>query len=409
MDHGSRRWVTLAASVAAALCTGFCYAWSVFLKPMAAAEGWSSAEVTLSYTALMSTAAVMAIVSGWALKYLRPRTLVLLGGLFVGVGLVALGSVHALGAVYAFAFVAGIGIGLVYPGATMANLIRYFPDRGGFASGMLTAGAGVGGMLWGPVAVWLIDQYGMTWALRVLGVVFCAGVIVCSRLVSTAPDAYAPDGWTPSPARLAAGEAAPQKDWRHMLRSPLFYLLAALFLAGTTSGMLVIGQAALIVQDMAGASAQAAGIAVTAVALGMVLGKVLWGWLSDRIGRYAVLALLFAVAVVALLLMIGAGGYASLVTGMAAVASCYGGFVSLMGPVTADAFGSRHLGVNFGIMFLSVAVAAYVGPQLGARAAVVSGDFTAAFAVAALISAAGLLAAAGFFVALRRVQARENA
>ena len=144
----------------------------------------------------------------------------------------------------------------------------------------------------------------------------------------------------------------------------MFYVLAPLFVMGTTSGMLVIGQAAPIVEDMAGASARAAGAAVTAVALGMVLGKVAWGWVSDRIGRYAVLVLLFAVALAGLLLMSAAGGYALLVLGMATVALCYGGFVAVMGPVTADAFGERYLGVNFGIMFLSIAVAAYAGPQL---------------------------------------------
>ena len=112
---------------------------------------------------------------------------------------------------------------------------------------------------------------------------------------------------------------------------------------------------------------------MTWLALGMVFGKVAWGWTSDRIGRPAVLVLLFVVALAALLLMIGAASYAPLVLGMAAIASCYGGFIAVMGPVTADAFGPRHLGVNFGIMFLSIAVAALVGPQLGAVVAQASG------------------------------------
>ena len=408
MSHGSRRWVTLAACVVAAVFTGFGYTWSVYLKPMAAAHAWGTADVALSYTALMSTAAAMAIVSGWLLRYVQPRTLVLAGGVLLGGGIVALGSVTSLGAMYAAAFVAGVGLGLVYPGASMANLIRFFPDRGGFASGWLTAGAGIGGMLWGPVAVWLIGQFGLTPALRIVGVVFGVAIVACSRFVSTAPDGYAPAGWTP-PAHLTTESGVPQRDWRHMLRSPLFYLLAALFLLGTTSGMLVIGQAAPIVENMAAASTRAAGFAVTAVALGMVIGKVGWGWLSDRVGRAAVLLLLFVVVIAALLPMTAAGGYGLLVLGMAVVASCYGGFVSVMGPVTADTFGSRYLGVNFGVMFLSIAVAAYVGPQLGARVAEASGgDFAAAFAVAAAMGVAGLVAAAGYAVLARRVQTRRS-
>ena len=187
-----------------------------------------------------------------------------------------------------------------------------------------------------------------------------------------------------------------------MLRSPVFYLLAPLFVMGTLSGTLVIGQGAPIVEDTVGASSAAAAAAVTWLALGMVIGKVAWGWVSDRIGRPAVLVLLFVVALAALLLMIAAGSYAPLVLGMAAIASCYGGFVAVMGPVTADAFGTRHLGVNYGVMFLSIAVAAVAGPQLGALAAEAGGgDYTVAFVVAAVISACGLATAAGYFVVLR--------
>jgi MFS transporter, OFA family, oxalate/formate antiporter len=402
VSDGSRRWVTLAACVAASVFMGFGYTWSVYLKPMAAAEGWSSADVALSYTALMSTAAAMAIASGWALRYLQPRTLVLLGGVLLGLGVAALGSVHSLGAMYGFAFVAGMGMGIIYPGATMANLIRFFPDRGGFASGFLTAGAGIGGMLWGPVAVLTIEQYGLSWALRIMGASFFVAVAICSRLIATAPEGFTPAGWSAPPARQAALRAE-QKDWRRMLRTPVFYLLFALFLMGTVSGMLVIGQGAPIVEDTLGASARAAGVAVTLLALGMVLGKVAWGWLSDRVGRPAVLVLLFVVATAALLVMTGASSYGPLVLGMSTVAFCYGGFVAVMGPVTADAFGVRHLGVNFGIVFLSVAVAAYVGPQLASRVAEASGgDYTVAFVVAAAISGAGLLAAAGHLALARR-------
>jgi OFA family oxalate/formate antiporter-like MFS transporter len=385
------------------MCAGFGYAWSVYLKPMAAAHGWSGADVSLSYTALMSTAAAMVVVSGWALRYVQPRTLLLAGGALFGAGIVALGSVQSLGAMYAAAFVAGVGLGVVYPGATMANLIRHFPERGGFASGFLTAGAGLGGMLWAPVAVRLIDQYSVPWALRIMGVSFFVAIVVCSRLVATAPAGHAAQAADSQPAPLVVPAGAQQMDWRGMLRSPLFYLLAGLFLMGTVSGMLVLGQGAPIVEDTVGASPQAAAAAVTYLALGMVVGKIGWGWLSDRIGRSAVLVLLFVVSVAALLLMIGTASYGPFVLGMAAVASCYGGFVSVMGPVTADAFGSRHLGVNFGIMFLSVAVAAYVGPQLGARVAAASGgDFTVAFVVAAAISVVGLAAAAAYLAGGRR-------
>jgi len=396
------RWPTLAACVVASGCCGVAYAWSVYLKPMAAAHGWSGGAVSLSYTALMSTAAVMALVAGWALQHVRPRTLMLIGGALLGLGVLGLGSARSLPAMYTCAGVAGVGLGTVYPGATMANLIRHFPDRPGLASGLLTAGAGVGGMILGPLSVALIRSAGLTWTLAVLGASFVVIVAACSRIVETAParDAVAATPRSRDPA--ADGPELADVDWRRMLRLPRFYLLLTVFLLGTTSGALVISQAAPIVQDTVSATARAAGVAVTYLSLGMILGKLGWGWLCDLIGRHAVLVLMFVVAVTGLLVMIAATSYAPLVAGLSAVALCYGGFVSVIRPFTAEAFGHEHLPVNFGVMFLSLGGAAYAGPQLGALVAETGGGYSLAFIVAAAVSALGLLLAGIYVVVADR-------
>jgi OFA family oxalate/formate antiporter-like MFS transporter len=196
-DGVTRRWPSLAASVLASLCVGFGYAWSVLLKPLAGGMGWSAADVSLSFTALMTMGAVAAIVVGKAQQYVQPRTLTLIGGALFGVGMVSLGSVHTLGWLYAFAALAGLGMGTVYPGATMSNAIRFFPDRRGLASGLLTAGYGLGAVVWAPVSVFLIGAYGLSWTFRILGATFFVIVATCSVMVRTAPEGYAPAGRTP--------------------------------------------------------------------------------------------------------------------------------------------------------------------------------------------------------------------
>ncbi len=364
-------------------------------------------DVALSYTSLMSTAAAMGLISGWALHYAGARTIHLAGGILFGLGIVGLGAAHSLAALYALTFVTGVGGGMVYPGAMAANLIRLFPERAGFVSGWVAAGVGIGGMIWGPLAVWFMEQYGLSETLLIMGAAFGLTIAVCSRLVANAPEAGHDPPAQHAPRVQPAGSEAlwAQSDWREMFRSRTFYWLAGLFLLGTTTGMLILGQAAPIVEAMVGASAQRAALAVTAVAFGVTIGKSAWGWVSDHLGRPAVLVLLFAVAFVGLLAMIVASDYVPLVLCMAVVGSSYGGFVALLGPVTGDAFGTRHLGVNLGFMWLTIAVGAYVGPQMGARAAAMSGgDFTAAFAVAAALSAIGLAAAARRYWAFRRAR-----
>ena len=389
---GSRRWIALAACVAASLCAGIGYAWSVFQKPLAAEAGWSAADIALSFTCLLGAGAVASIVAGKAQQYIKPRTVILAGGALIGLGLVCLAYVHSLAGVYAFSFLAGLGMGSVYPGGTMTNVIRFFPDRRGMASGILTAGYGVGGVICAPLAALLIGRYGLTVTLVALGAFFFVAIALSSRLVYTAPHVDDHEEPLVDVPAVAGDDTSADVDWRGMLRTADFYVLFALFVAGTFSGMMVLGHASPIAQATLGISPQAAGVVVSFVALGMVLGKVGWGSLSDRIGRYPVFAAMLVVAALALVVLSQATAYFSVVLALATVGLCYGGFLSLMGPVTADAFGQRYLGVNFGIMFLTVAVAAYAGPRLAAQVAEADGgSFSRAFVIAAVINVAALV------------------
>jgi OFA family oxalate/formate antiporter-like MFS transporter len=191
-----------------------------------------------------------------------------------------------------------------------------------------------------------------------------------------------------------------------MMRTPDFLVLALLFVAGTLSGMMVIGHASPIAQEILGLTPESAGAIVSLLAIGMVVGKVGWGAVSDRIGRTAVFVALFAIAAVALVVLASASSYVAVVACVAAVGLCYGGFLALMGPVTADAFGPTYLGVNFGIMFFAVAISSFLGPRLAAMVADANGgSFSKAFLIAAAISIAGLVLV-GAHALLRRRAAR---
>lgn len=407
-SHDIQRWVTLVFCLIASLCAGFGYTWSVLLKPIAAMFEWSASDVSLSFTVLIVFAASTSIFVGKALQYLQPRTLLLLGAVVFGAGIACIGFVNSLGMLYALSMVSGVGLGIIYPGATMTNLIRYFPDKRGLASGLLAAGYGIGPVVWAPISVGLIGHFGLMWALRIMGGLFFVLVAVCSRLVTTAPYEYTPTGWTPKVSVRSRPRTVEDKNWKKMLSTPVFWVLAVLFTIGTTSGLMVIGHASPIAQDVLGISPEAAGTVVSYLAIGMVAGKIGWGALSDKIGRYPVFVGMLIMVAAALLVMWQANTYLPVVLGICVVGLCYGGFLALMGPVTAETFGSKNLGINFGIMFLTVAVAAYVGPRLAAAVIEANnGDYAWAFIIAAAISAAGLLMV-GAYMLFARLRVRPN-
>jgi MFS transporter, OFA family, oxalate/formate antiporter len=407
----SRRWWALTGSVLAGLCVGFGYAWSVLLKPMAADFGWSPADVSLTFTALMTMGAVASVVTGKLQQYVAPRALILIGGALFGIGMALLGTVSSLAAVYGFAALAGFGMGMVYPGGTMSNLIRYFPDRRGLASGLLSAGYGLGAVVWAPLAVALIGDFGLAWALRIMGAAFFCAVAALSRLVHTSPAGFTPAGWSPPAPRTGRTAQARDVDWKGMMRTPAFVVLGLLFIAGTLSGMMVISQASPIAQEILGITPEAAGLSVSLLAIGMVAGKVLWGVASDKVGRTAVFVALFVIAAASMVVLASTSTYAGVGGCLIAVGLCYGGFLALMGPVTAEDFGPTYLGVNFGIMFFTVAISSFLGPRIAAVVSAANGgSYSGAFVIAAVISGVGLVLV-GVHHALerRRPHAQEHA
>lgn len=403
--YAAQRWVTLAASALASTCCGFFYAWSVLVKPMMEMYDWTSADVSLAFTLVVAIPSVCTLLAGKLQQYIRPPTLLLVAGAILGLGTILLSFATSLALLYTFAFIIGVG-GMTYPGATMGNLMLFFPDKRGMASGVLTAGFGLGAVVWGPATVLLMDHIGIQWTLRVLGVFFIVVVAGCSRLVTVAPAGYAPRGWRPAGESHgdSASQAAPggasggktvDKHWKKMLMTVTFWLLAVVFSVGLISGLMVTAHASPIAQQVLGISAEAAGAFVSFLALGMVVGKVGWGVLSDRLGRSPVLIALLLLAAIALVVLWQTGTYFTVVAGIFVVGTCYGGSLALIGPITLDAFGPRHFPVNFGIMFLTVGVASYVGPRLGAAVAEANnGIYQQAFLIAAIMTMAGLALAA---------------
>ena len=390
MNYESKRWITLGGSMIASMCAGFAYAWSVFLKPFVTLFGWTPAEVSLTFTMIMSMAAVTAIFAGKALDYLRPRQVILIGGTLFGGGIACMGFISSLQQLYGCALVAGIGLGTVYPGGTMSNAVRFFPDKRGMISGLLTAGYGIGPVLWAPVAVALIANFDVFTTLKILGAIYFLVIAVCSRAVSTAPDNYCPTGWTP-PAQSAQQVHGVDKDWKQMLKDPLFYFVAGSITLGAISGMMLIGHASPIAQELVNISPQAAAAIVGLLALSNTTGRIFWGSISDKFGRYAIVMVLFALGGAGMLALTTVNTYMIFAGVIMLLGLCYGGFLALMAPLTADLFGTKNLGVNFGIMFLTIAVAAYAGPLLVAVIKASSGSYTKAFATAMFINLAGFI------------------
>ena len=403
MELDRKRWLVIAAGVAANLCSGAAYSFSVFRGAFQARLGCSEPQVALAFSLSLAFLPVGMILAGRQADRGRPRPVVAFGGLVFGLGMFLAGSSHSLIWLYAtFGMMMSLGNGAVY-GAIVASAVKWFPDRRGMASGMVVGALGLGTLLIAPLAQHMIasPSLGLLGACRMLGTAFWVITLGASLLIITPPAGYVPSGF--NAASTESDAKSQDLDWRGMLRMPRFWLLYVIYVAGAFPGLMLISQASPIAQDVTRLSAATAALVVSVLGLANATGRLFWGALSDRIGRFEALMLMFAVTSVVMFAFVRlANASAGLVVATLAVGLCYGGYLGTFPSLCADSFGSRYLSVNYGLLFSAFAVAGILGPRVGALLKESTGGYAEGFIVAGGIAAFGLLVAMAGRIAMRR-------
>lgn len=387
------RWVILLASMIVNLFIGSAYAWSVFQKPLVKMFGWSTLEANLAFTISLSLVPLAMIAAGRIQDKKGPKAVIFVGGLIFGTGIFLTSFTSSLTILYlTYGLFGGVGIGTIYA-TTIANTVKWFPDKRGLAGGLTAAGFGLGAVLFAPIAVNLIASSGVLNTFMILGVVYAIGICT-STLFITAPQAgWKPEGWEP-PAKSPASAAKTGADLTagEMIKTPKFYVLWVMYTIGCVAGLMIIGHASPIGQEKIGLSPQVAAVAVSFLGLANTFGRFFWGTVSDKLGRYNTLIIMYLVNGGMMLLLSTAKDFTWFVIAICGTALSFGGFLGIFPSITADNFGTKNLGINYGIMFTAYGLAAYVGPQLASVVKQSSGgDYSRAFLIASALSIIGII------------------
>lgn len=395
MEFSKKRWFQLAAGLVVSLAAGIGYTWSVFQAALIDKFGWDLRLAALVYTIQIAASTLTPLFLGRFQARLGTRRYLLAGGLVYGACLFASGFASD---VYLFMLVyglgAGVGTGMIYP-CLMGYGVRIFPDKPGLVAGLLAGAYGAGAVIWAPTAAALAQGYGIQGVYRIFGAAFGLVIAGLSFFLSDPPEGYAVPRVAKAGKSVKSGEAgsaaaAFDLDPRGMVRTPTFYLLLALFALGTTSGLMIMGHASSILRSTLSMTAVAAASIVGVISVFNALGRVVWGAVSDALGRFRVVAALFVLVGASMLVLSFADG-AVFVGALMAVGFCYGGFAALIAPVTGDAFGPRHVTVNYGYLYIAYGIGGVFGPQIAAGIKGSTGAYSAAFVIVALCSVAGLV------------------
>ncbi|MBW3089441.1 OFA family MFS transporter [Bifidobacterium miconisargentati] len=404
--HEPNRYGVLSAAFVVMFFVASIALFSVFLNPLSEQHGWTPAEVSLSYSIFQTVMAVTGIFSGRISDKFGPRTVMLVGGFVFGLGWFLTGMADSLPMLYiCHGLIAAVGNGLVYnPALTTAQ--RWFPDIRGKASGILLAAAAIGPATLAPVANALSSAFGVSNALRILGVTFWVTITLGSLFVQPAPADYRPKGWNPpvadKPAAATASAASVASDddgsfdFKAMLASPRFYVLLAVYAMAASSGTMLVGAVSSISQEHVGAvgTMTAAAFGAMAVSISTIsnfLGRLTFGALYDKFGAFKCLSIMLVVTALAMVAMSFAYNAAFFVACVIVLGFAFGALLVIYPPLTGETFGTKHLGVNYGIMFLGYALGAWIGPRLATGLHSEVYGYRMAFYAAAGITLLGLV------------------
>ncbi len=363
----TNRLIPVVASIAIQLCLGIAYIWSIFQTGVAESIfSGDNAAASLTFSLLLFTLTIGSVIGGKLAAKTSTRAIVITGGIIISAGFFLASFVTArfpwlLWLTYGV--MGGVGMGFTYS-TTIACAQKWYPEKKGLVTGLVVAALGFGGVVFTPIIEGLIRHFGGPAlgegpTFRVLSGVFLVVCTVGGLFLKNPPENFC------SPANNGAQNVAaaqrPSLSPRQMLGNPRFYLVAVTMLVACMGGLMMIGFAKPIA--VAKGMAETATIGVLVISMCNSLGRLLWGMISDKLGRIHTMLVLLAGSAVCSLLVNVANGYLIYVL-IGCIGFFYGGFLSNFPALTADLFGPKHMATNYGFVLLGFGSGAVIASYI---------------------------------------------
>ncbi|MBI4289459.1 MAG: MFS transporter [Chloroflexi bacterium] len=406
--------IVAAASATIGLTAGISNAQGVFVKPLQAEFGWTRATVAGALAISNIIAAILAPFMGQLADKYGPRAMIAVCGLFTGGAYLLMSGVGALWQFYLiFAIFLAVGNSANW-GTVGPTVSRWFFAKRGLAQGIVQAGAGLGTIIFPPLATYLILTRNWRYAYIVLGlliVLLVGGMAFIYRRrpqdIGLAPDgrpapipepgaATIGSGSGPLPVANKPGGATVSMQhemgftFRQAMGTRSFRLLAFIALAASFVQQMMLLHLVPHATDV-GFSPAVAATFMSVLGVTNIVGKITMGTVSDHIGRRNSLIISFGLAAAMLFWLLVARSSWSLYLFAAVYGFAYGSWIPMFPAIASDLFGLGSLGAIYGAVMASNSIGGALGAFLGGHIFDVTESYDYAFLTASALLMAGIV------------------
>lgn len=358
------RWFIALAAIGLHISIGSVYAWSVLTRPIMADMGFTLSQTTWTFSLAILMLGLSAGFLGSFAEKIGPKKSGLLAMLFWVTGLLGTAyalSIHNLTLLYLFyGIIGGIGLGIGYI-TPVSTLVKYFPNRPGFATGLAIMGFGFASLIAGPLMQFLVAQFGLVNNFIILGVIYLV-IMGASSLYLKAPQQKHSTRTTKDKSTMyvhthgmLANDA--MKTWQ-------FGALWWVFFINITCGIGLLSLASPMAQEAIGMTPTAAASLVGIIGIFNGGGRIAWSTISDYLGRAKTYILFFIIEIVAFYLLAQTNSALTFQILILLIITCYGGGFSCMPAYLADLYGIRQLSTIHGRILTAWGLAGITGPML---------------------------------------------
>jgi OFA family oxalate/formate antiporter-like MFS transporter len=354
-----KRWFYLALAVLLmCMISGVQYSWTLYAAPLKDKLGISLAAVQTAFTLSQVIQAVSQPGGGFFVDKFGPKGTLMIGGVMVLFGWACMGQVNSVAGLYLLYTLAGAGVGICY-GIAMNTANRWFPDQRGMASGFTAAGYGLGVLPFLPFISDLLKTKGVGPAFAYTGLVEGVLIVIIALLIKFPGQEH---------GEKKEAIVATDKDFTsmEMLKTPQFWILWTAFFSVNFGGLLLVANSAPYGKSL-GIAAGTMAIAVSVQNLFNGGCRPFWGAVSDKIGRYKTMSIVFGLNSLILFSFpaVAAISTVAFIAVLALAFFTWGGSYALFPPTNSDVFGTAYSAQNYGFFWAAKALAAIFGGGLG--------------------------------------------